>query len=57
MVHARELPIPDNLKGRAFREDRSFRKDLDAWAIALWREKDQRIDTILGQSSGDSSPA
>lgn len=46
VVRAQNRPIPPNLLGRNFREDRSFRKDLEVWINGIWAEKDRQIDDL-----------
>jgi 1-acyl-sn-glycerol-3-phosphate acyltransferase len=38
--------IPDNLRGRNFRSDRDFRRELETWVSAQWAEKDRLIDEL-----------
>jgi 1-acyl-sn-glycerol-3-phosphate acyltransferase len=46
-VRARKLTIPQDLRGRNFRADPAFRKDLEGWVSGIWDEKDQTIGAIL----------
>ena len=46
LVHAREMPIPDCLRGRNFSIDREGRRELEAWARRLWEEKDRMLDEL-----------
>jgi 1-acyl-sn-glycerol-3-phosphate acyltransferase len=43
MVRARQLPIPRSLRGRNFRTDADFRRELERWVEHLWQEKDELI--------------
>jgi 1-acyl-sn-glycerol-3-phosphate acyltransferase len=47
-VRARKLEIPQRLRGRNFRADPAFRKELEAWVSAIWDDKDSAIGNILG---------
>ena len=46
VVRAENRTIPPHLLGRNFREDRSFRKDLEVWISGIWTEKDCLIDDL-----------
>jgi 1-acyl-sn-glycerol-3-phosphate acyltransferase len=50
-VVVRELPIPADLLGGDYQEDRAFRARFQQWMNALWQEKDARIETL-----SDSAP-
>jgi 1-acyl-sn-glycerol-3-phosphate acyltransferase len=43
IVRARELEIPQQLRGRNFRQDRRIRRELEEWINQLWQEKDELI--------------
>lgn len=43
VMRAREVAIPDGLRGRNFRTDVEFRGQLERWISGLWREKDELI--------------
>jgi len=47
IVRAEEIEIPGHLLGRKFRTDRSYRKELEAWAHQMWTEKDRQISQLL----------
>ncbi len=47
VARARELEIPAFLRGRDFRSDPGFRRELEAWMAQMWAEKDQLISTLL----------
>jgi len=46
-VRARKLAIPQDLRGKSFRSDPAFRKELEIWVGRIWVEKDQAIGAIL----------
>jgi 1-acyl-sn-glycerol-3-phosphate acyltransferase len=48
VVRARQVPIPAALRGRNFRTDPDFRRELEGWVTQLWRDKDQLL-TVLNQ--------
>jgi 1-acyl-sn-glycerol-3-phosphate acyltransferase len=50
-VRARKLQIPQSLRGKNFRTDPAFRKELEAWVSAIWDDKDRAIDNILGDAT------
>ena len=43
LVRARQVEIPAALRGRNFRTDLEFRRDLEAWVERLWRAKDELL--------------
>jgi 1-acyl-sn-glycerol-3-phosphate acyltransferase len=47
-VHVRTLPIPPELVGRDYESDTVFREQLQGWLNGLWREKDRRLEGMLG---------
>jgi 1-acyl-sn-glycerol-3-phosphate acyltransferase len=47
-VHVRTLPIPPELVGRDYESDAAFREQLQGWLNGLWREKDRRLEGMLG---------
>lgn len=49
IVRAQRREIPPHLLGRNFRQDRAFRRELEAWSRGLWLEKDQLITSIHQQ--------
>lgn len=53
-VECRE--IPPELLGRNFREDRGFRREMEAWVNGLWLEKDALISQILGPEEPSDNP-
>ena len=46
VVRAREVTIPRELRGRNFRTDRNFRRELEAWFEQVWSEKDALISRL-----------
>ena len=56
IVRAECREIPPELLGRNFREDRGFRKDMEAWVNELWLEKDALISQILGPEEPSDNP-
>jgi len=58
VARARRLEIPQHLKGRNFRTDPNFRRDLEDWVDRLWREKDALIGQLLnGPAAGHVASA
>lgn len=45
-VRAEWVEIPASLRGRDFRRDESFRKELEEWMQELWSRKDRLIQTL-----------
>jgi 1-acyl-sn-glycerol-3-phosphate acyltransferase len=45
-VRAVVRDIPAHLRGRNFRADRAYRRELQSWIDGVWREKDATIDAI-----------
>jgi 1-acyl-sn-glycerol-3-phosphate acyltransferase len=43
---ARRRDIPANLLGRDFRADPHFRRELEAWMMGMWEEKDRLISQL-----------
>lgn len=46
VIRARELEIPEHLLGRNFRNDRTIRKELEAWINQIWAEKDALVEQL-----------
>lgn len=46
IVRAREVAIPAQLLGRNFRDDRTIRKELEAWINEVWLEKDTLLSEL-----------
>jgi 1-acyl-sn-glycerol-3-phosphate acyltransferase len=51
VVRARRVPIPAALRGRNFRTDPEFRRELEGWVTQLWRDKDQLLTVLKQQDS------
>lgn len=47
VVHARSLPLPENLTGSSYEDDIEFRKNSQQWVNRIWEEKDRQIAAIL----------
>ena len=50
VARARQREIPAHLLGRDFRADPQFRRDLEAWMMRLWDEKDALITQLQGSN-------
>jgi hypothetical protein len=48
-VDLRLRPVPQELVGGDYENDRDYRIRFQQWLNALWEEKDARIDTLLAQ--------
>jgi len=46
VVRARQIEIPQQLRGRSFRADSDFRRELEAWVNQMWSEKDELVAAI-----------
>ena len=46
VARAEQREIPRSLLGRDFRSDPQFRRDLEAWMLGMWAEKDTLIDQL-----------
>lgn len=46
-MHVRERPIPAELLGGDYQNDRAFRVRFQHWMNGLWREKDARLGRLL----------
>jgi 1-acyl-sn-glycerol-3-phosphate acyltransferase len=46
VVRVERRDIPPALLGRNFRQDRTFRKDLEAWVNGIWADKDRLLDEL-----------
>ncbi len=47
VVRAERREIPDSLRGRDFRADPGFRRELESWMNRLWAEKDALIGELV----------
>ncbi|WP_376696050.1 acyltransferase [Wenzhouxiangella sp. EGI_FJ10305] len=45
-VHVRRLPIPEQLRGRDYRDDPEFRRSIQDWINRLWAEKDATLERL-----------
>jgi 1-acyl-sn-glycerol-3-phosphate acyltransferase len=54
-VRARQVPIPGSLRGRNFRTDPDFRRELERWVTQMWREKDELVAALEGPCSARST--
>lgn len=46
-VRLKVLPIPKNVVGMNYEEDKEFRKRIQEWVNQIWQEKDSQIETIM----------
>jgi len=46
-VRVEILPIPENVVGMNYEEDKAFREKIQQWVNQLWQEKDHRIEAII----------
>jgi 1-acyl-sn-glycerol-3-phosphate acyltransferase len=46
-MHVRQRPIPGELLGGDYQNDRAFRARFQQWMNGLWREKDAEIERLL----------
>ncbi len=46
-VHVRQRPIPEELVGGNYQEDRAFRARFQQWMNGLWQEKDAELTRLL----------
>jgi 1-acyl-sn-glycerol-3-phosphate acyltransferase len=51
VVKVRRREIPDNIRGKNFREDAEAKAALRVWMRDIWTEKDAVIDVILGHDA------
>ncbi len=52
-VQVRRLPIPDRFRGGDYQNDPDFRAGIQQWVNQLWRDKDERLNTLLAPSGND----
>jgi 1-acyl-sn-glycerol-3-phosphate acyltransferase len=52
VAHAEQRTIPSDMRGRDFRSDPQFRRDLEDWMNGMWREKDALIDRLQPPCQG-----
>ena len=48
-VRVKVLPIPKDIVGVNYEEDKAFREKIQQWVNQLWQEKDNRIEAILAE--------
>ncbi|MCJ7771763.1 MAG: acyltransferase [Desulfobacterales bacterium] len=46
-VRVKVLPIPENVVGVNYEEDKAFRETIQQWVNQLWQEKDDQIEAIM----------
>lgn len=46
-VHVRQRPIPEELVGGNYQEDRAFRARFQQWMNGVWQEKDAELSRLL----------
>lgn len=54
IVRVEVLPVPGNVAGRSYEEDREYREEIRQWVNRLWQAKDARIEA-LGAGSRESA--
>ncbi len=47
VVRVKILPIPENVVGVNYEEDKAFREKIQQWVNQLWQEKDNQIEAIM----------
>ncbi|MGK5091311.1 acyltransferase [Deltaproteobacteria bacterium TL4] len=50
VVRVEKLPIPENVVGRDYLEDESYRQRIQQWVNQLWVEKEKLIEILLKDS-------
>ncbi|MCW4453653.1 acyltransferase [Flavobacterium sp. MXW15] len=53
-VLVRQRPIPEELVGGNYQDDRAFRARFQQWMNGIWREKDDDLARLLGGESGEA---
>jgi len=48
-IHIDVLPVPAELMGGNYSEDRAFRERFHAWLNALWQRKDARLERMINR--------
>jgi len=51
VVRAELIEIQDHLRGRNFRSDNQFRRDLRSLVNQMWRDKDELISSVRNQGN------
>ncbi len=57
VVRARRIAIPAELAGGNYTTSPKFRKAFQRWLAALWRDKDEEIDALVGAAAAGSRDA
>ena len=57
VVEVRVRPCDDKLVGGDYQNDRAYRRDVHQWLTRIWEEKDDRIDTLRGDSHSSARVA
>ena len=47
VVRVKTLPVPDDVVGRNYEEDKAFRETMKQWVNQMWEEKDREIEDIM----------
>ncbi|MCB9503943.1 MAG: acyltransferase [Deferribacteres bacterium] len=50
-VRVNTLPVPENVVGKNYSEDHSFRENFQDWINDLWIKKDEQIEKIIAKYS------
>lgn len=54
-VRVKILPIPENVIGLNYAEDKAFREKIQQWVNQLWQEKDHQIEAIMTEYVASST--
>jgi 1-acyl-sn-glycerol-3-phosphate acyltransferase len=54
-VRVKSLPIPENVVGMNYEEDKAFREKIKQWVNQLWQEKDHQIEAIMTEYVASST--
>ena len=55
LVRVKQLPIPENVVGKDYNEDKAYRERIQQWVNALWEEKDRTIDSLMAAHAAAST--
>jgi len=47
VVRVNALPVPGDVAGKNYQEDKTYRENIQQWVNRLWQEKDRRIEEIM----------
>jgi len=50
-VRVNILPLPENVAGVNYGEDKAYREQIQQWVNQLWQEKDHQIEAIMKEQS------